>query len=366
MSKDLVPKNQNHRPMLTREEFQALAEVPAELEWFANLENALTKRWYADDLRDFMQFVGIREPHEFRIVTRSHIIAWRDNLKQRVLGVVNGRWQPVAHETARRLEQSGGKVKHGYSGSTIRRKLSALSSLFEYLCDANAVTHNPVKGVKRPREESYDGLTPAISDEQVRKLLKEPPETTLKGKRDRAILASLFFQGLRRQELCNLRVRDYTKLEGVDVFVVRGKRSKIRRVEVAPITQQYLAAYMAATDHAEDLDGPLFRPVRNHVGDKSLDKPLNPKSVYTDIVLYYARRAGITAETPGFTTHSSRVTSGTNAWDNGVDLAELQAWYGHENISTTRKYIRRRPNIAKSPTYKINYDRKPGTPPREG
>jgi integrase/recombinase XerD len=35
--------------------------------------------------------------------------------------------------------------------STIRRKLSAVSSLFEYLCERNAVVHNPVKGVKRPK-----------------------------------------------------------------------------------------------------------------------------------------------------------------------------------------------------------------------
>jgi hypothetical protein len=36
-----------------------------------------------------------------------------------------------------------------------------LSSLFEYLCEKNAVTHNPVKGVKRPKAESGEGKTPA-------------------------------------------------------------------------------------------------------------------------------------------------------------------------------------------------------------
>jgi hypothetical protein len=35
------------------------------------------------------------------------------------------------------------------AGSTVRRKLAALSSLFECLSNANAVTHNPVKGVRR-------------------------------------------------------------------------------------------------------------------------------------------------------------------------------------------------------------------------
>jgi site-specific recombinase XerC len=54
--------------------------------------------------------------------SRAHVLAWRKDLETRELG-----------------------------GATIRRKLAALSSLFEHLCDANAVTHNPVKGVKRPR-----------------------------------------------------------------------------------------------------------------------------------------------------------------------------------------------------------------------
>jgi site-specific recombinase XerC len=36
------------------------------------------------------------------------------------------------------------------SPASIRRKLSALSSLFDYLCERNAVAGNPVDGVKRP------------------------------------------------------------------------------------------------------------------------------------------------------------------------------------------------------------------------
>jgi hypothetical protein len=53
------------------------------------------------------------------------------------------------------------------SDSLNHRKLAALSSLFEHLCDANAVTHNPVKGVKRPKVESYEGKTPALGDGQA-------------------------------------------------------------------------------------------------------------------------------------------------------------------------------------------------------
>lgn len=125
--------------LLTAAEFQQLAEVPAEVEWFANIENPRTRRTYRIVLHDFMSFVGIATPAEFRTVTRSHVIAWRKVVETR-----------------------------GAAPATIRRKLAALSSLFEPLCEANAVTHNPVRGVKRPKAEMNEGKTPAIGDRQPR------------------------------------------------------------------------------------------------------------------------------------------------------------------------------------------------------
>jgi hypothetical protein len=110
-----------------------LAAVPHEAEWFANIDNPRTRRAYRSDIHEFMGFVQIGRSEEFRTVTRAHALAWRKDLEGREL-----------------------------SGTTIRHKVAALSSLFEHLCDANAVTHNPVKGVKRPKVESYEGKTPAL------------------------------------------------------------------------------------------------------------------------------------------------------------------------------------------------------------
>ena len=53
-----------------------------------------------------MLFTGIEKPEEFRDVTRAHVIAWRDNL-----------------------------INRARSGSTIRHRLAALASLFDYLCE---------------------------------------------------------------------------------------------------------------------------------------------------------------------------------------------------------------------------------------
>ena len=109
--------------LLTAAEFHQLADVPPEVEWFANISNRHTRRAYENAVKDFMRFAGIERPEEFRTVTRAHIIAWRDDLVRR--GSDNG-------------------------GSPIRHRLASLASLFEYLCEKNAVNHNPVKGVEGP------------------------------------------------------------------------------------------------------------------------------------------------------------------------------------------------------------------------
>ncbi len=194
--------------LLTAAEFQKLADVPPEVEWFANLANPHTRRAYENAVKDFMRFAGIRRPEEFRIVTRAHLIAWRDELRRRELG-----------------------------GATIRHRLAALASLFEYLCEKNAVTHNPVKGVERPRTESGEGKTPAIGDFQARSLLEAPEDDTIKSKRDRAILSTLLFHALRREELCKLKVKDFRHArKGVPHLKVSGKGGKTRYLPLHPGT----------------------------------------------------------------------------------------------------------------------------------
>ena len=89
------------------------------------------------------------------------------------------------------------------------------------------LTQNPVKGVQRPRTENGKGKTPALGDHQARRLLLAPLTDTIKSKRDRAILSTLLFHTLRREELCKRRVRDtrYAR-KGVPHLKVSGKGGK--------------------------------------------------------------------------------------------------------------------------------------------
>ena len=130
------------------------------------------------------------------------------------------------------------------SGATIRRKLAALSSLFEYLCEKNAVDFNPVKGAKRPKVDSNEGKTPALGDHQARALLDAPDPKTLKGQRDRALLSVLLYHGLRREELCLLKVQDIHDRRGVPHLRIHGKGNKMRYVPLHPGSAERLHAYL--------------------------------------------------------------------------------------------------------------------------
>ncbi len=313
----------NGERKLTAREFQSLADVPPEAEWFANIENANTRRAYKNDVEDFMSFAGIQVSHEFRAVKRSHLIAWRKQLEGRAL-------EPP----------------------TIRRKLSAMSSLFDFLCESNAVEFNPANGVKRPTAGANEGKSPALSGERAKALLEAPAADTVKGSRDRAILSALLFHGLRRAELCSLKVGDLQERSGVVHFRVEGKGGKMRFIPVHPHTIQRVSEYLARVEHGSNGSAALFWPVKNS-RTGILERPLSGHAIYKNIVQKYARELGIEAR--AICVHGLRATAATNALDHSADIARVQEWLGHSNISTTRLYDRRKTKPDESPTFKVSY-----------
>jgi integrase/recombinase XerD len=297
-----------------------LPQVPPEVEWFKNIRNPNTKRAYRNAIKDFMLFAGIQRPEEFRLVTPAHVIAWRDGLGERTL-----------------------------NGTTIRHRLAALSSLFQYLCDKNAVTHNPVKGVKRPRSETDEGKTPALADHQARKLPVAPAEKSLKGIRDRAILATLLYHALRREELCKLTVKDFMhERGGVRHLRVSGKGEKTRYVPLHGVARDLVEEYLQKSGHGGMDKGALFRPLRNaHGGGR--EKAITPDGVYK-LVRHYSAALGFEIGA-----HALRATAATNALDHQADIAKVQEWLGYSNIATTRLYDHRKTRPEDSPTFKITY-----------
>ena len=306
---------------LTAERLIELAAMPAERDWLNNFTNGQTRRAYHGDLADFMHYAGVSHPEQLRQVVRAHVLAWR-----------------------------GALLARGLAPSTIRRKLAALSSLFSALCDANVILANPVQGVKRPCVLSHQTRTPALSDDQARLLLNAPNPATLRGLRDRAILATLLFQGLRRAELCALAVGDRQLRRGVLHLRVHGKGGKLRYLPLHPEATHAIDQYLAQASHGGEVRGALFRPVSSNARAGSAG--ITADGVYKMVTGY---TAALGWQRNGCGPHALRTTAATSALDHSADIVHVQDWLGHADIATTRLYDRRVLSIDASPTFRLKY-----------
>ena len=134
-------------------------------------------------------------------------------------------------------------------------------------------------------------------------------------------------------------------------FRVLGKGGKIRFVPVHPHSSQRISEYLERSGHGDKNDNALFRPVKNPSG--SLEKSLTGHGIYKDVVRKYARQLGL--DPSAVCVHGLRATAATNALDHEADIAKVQEWLGHANISTTRLYDRRKMKPEDSPTFKVSY-----------
>ncbi len=290
-------------------------------EWLANIDNHQTRRAYRSDVRDFFELGDIRNSDDLLDLSRGHVLVWRARLEKLAL-----------------------------SPATRRRKLAALASLFDYLIERDPRhTRNPVRGVRRPRTDSYEGKTPALNSSQAKQLLDAPDDSSPKGLRDRALLAVLLYHGLRRQEIADLRVSDLRVRDGLPHLRVRGKGGKLRFIPLQDEASQRLTRYLASAREQSDKNGFLFVSLR---GSKA-GACLSADGIYK-IVCSYARSTGIFVD--GLGVHGLRVTAATNALEHQSDIAQVQHWLGHSSITTTRLYDRRLNRPSDSPSFKIHYE----------
>jgi integrase len=129
---------------------------------------------------------------------------------------------------------------------------------------------------------------------------------------------------------------------------VAGKGEKTRYLPLHPGTNELIYDYLEAAGHGYDLNGALFRPVKNNTTGR-LDTALTPDGVYR-LVRTYSAQLGFEIGA-----HALRATAATNALDHQADIAKVQEWLGHANIATTRIYDHRKTRPEDSPTFKVNY-----------
>ena len=217
----------------------------------------------------------------------------------------------------------------GLAASSVNLKLSAVRKLAAvgvaggYLDAAVAAGVQRVKGVKTAGVRSGRWLT----HDEAQRLLMVPDVKTLKGLRDRAILAVMLGCGLRRSEVAALTVRHVQQREGRWVIVdMLGKGLRVRSVPMPSWTKAALDMWTAA---AGVTSGRLFRTTRGAAVADSMTA-----QAVADVVRKYSRLAGVQVAA-----HDLRRTFAKLAYGGGAKLDQVQLSLGHASIVTTQRYL---------------------------
>lgn len=229
----------------------------------------------------------------------------------------------------------------GLSPSSINVYLSAIRKLADeaaehgYLDRAIANAIISISGVRQSGVRAGNWLTPA----EASALLAAPDSSSLKGTRDRAILALLLGCALRRTELAGLKVEHITQREARWVLIdLVGKRKRVRTVPVPAWAKVLLDDWMTAAGIGE---GAVFRAVNKGGrvwGERMTD----------DVVWSLTREYGARIGKPELAPHDLRRTCAKLCRATGGALEQIQLLLGHSSVETTSRYLGTRQNLAQA------------------
>ena len=159
-----------------------------------------TRRAYLRSLKDFLAYAKVQTPEDLAQVDRATVVRFRNRLRE-------------------------GK---GCSPAYVNRTLAAVSGFFKWLQVEEVIRYNPCDLVRRYKV-SAESRTEGLSEEEVQAMIDVTKDGTLRGLRDRAILVTLYYEGLRRGSLARLDMRDLrghrqmlvlrqTKTSGLSIF----------------------------------------------------------------------------------------------------------------------------------------------------
>jgi integrase/recombinase XerD len=223
------------------------------------------------------------------------------------------------------------------AATTVARKLSGLSSWYDFLVKLNAVPGNPVGGADRPYVSRDHSATVGLTPAEVDALLAA---AAAGGERTRALLTLLADLGLRVGELVGLELADVGWERGHRTVRFVGKGGRPRRRALTPAAAAALDDYLRLRGTG---DGPLFRT--------SSGGRLDRHAVFR-LIRRLAAEAGIPAA-DRLSPHSLRHAFATTARAEGVPLEDVQDAMGHADPRTTRRYDRDRHNLDRDPAYTI-------------
>lgn len=225
----------------------------------------------------------------------------------------------------------------------INQRLAAIRKLAREAADNGLMSDADVGAIGRVEGERNEGQRMGnwLSKEQAQMLLELPDTSTLKGVRDRAILAVLLGCGLRREECASLRIDHIQQREGRWVIVdLVGKRKKVRSVPMPSWTKYAIDAWLLAAGITE---GFVFRATRR--GGHLQEHGMTAQSIFEVVREYTGKVEGLENVRP----HDLRRTFAKLAHKGSAPLEQIQLSLGHSSVQTTERYLGVRQDLTSAP-----------------
>jgi len=220
------------------------------------------------------------------------------------------------------------------SASTSNQRLAAIDSFFTWMQSQDPARMACCQDILAIPASKHDRPAVAhLSTGQTRQLLALPDRSTRAGRRDAALLATLYDTAARVQELADLTVRDI-RLDNPAMAALTGKGRKTRHVPIDTNTAALLAAYLAERhlDSPGREDHPVFfNQHRSRLSRGGIAWILRKyQAQATDPALANAR----------LSPHILRHSRAMHLYDAGIPLPYIRDILGHVDLSTTEIYAR--------------------------
>ena len=229
----------------------------------------------------------------------------------------------------------------GLAPSSINVRLAAIRRLALEAADNGLMAQDLAAGIARAQGAKRSGVRLGrwLTAEQAESLLTLPDLGTVKGIRDRAILALLIGAGLRRSEAAALDLEHIQNRN--NRWLVADLVGKGGRIRTVPMPAWSYAALQRWKEAAGICHGPVFRAITRYGQISS--RRLSSQAVYS-IIRAYAEGVGVPARP-----HDLRRTFAKLAYLGQAPLEQIQLSLGHASTVTTEIYLGVRQNLEDAP-----------------
>ena len=269
---------------------------------------------------------------------RAYVQAIKEFFGKDLCNITIEDMQAVTPEMANKYAMN--LLNNGLKRTSINRKLSALHSFYKFLCrrSVGIMTYNPFDSDEgcirfKNAQKNYIAKRALVADEVKTMFDLAKMDNSIIGVRDLLVLELLATTGMRRAEICEIKIGDIQLTQGVYAINIVGKGNKERVIVASNEVMGIINKYMNMRGITmKDKDEYLLV---SHANRKSGSGKVSTNMIYR-IVKHYAELADIDPDT--ISPHTLRHTFATQCIGMGTPIQDVQQLMGHASINTTELY----------------------------